>query len=68
MLASRQIPSVVEPVPGGERAVDVYSRLLRERVVFLSGEIDEDLANMVVAQLLLLEAEDPERDASLYVN
>jgi ATP-dependent Clp protease, protease subunit len=59
------IPTVLEP---GERAYDIYSRLLRERIVFLGREIDEDVANLVTAQLLHLEAEDPEKDVSLYVN
>jgi ATP-dependent Clp protease protease subunit len=62
------IPTVVEPSAAGDRAFDVYSRLLRERVVFLGGEMDGDLANLVIAQLLFLEAESPERDIALYVN
>ena len=62
------IPTVVEPSARGERAFDIYSRLLRERVVFLGGEMDGDVANAVVAQLLFLEAESPERDIALYVN
>jgi ATP-dependent Clp protease protease subunit len=62
------IPTVVEPSAHGERAFDIYSRLLRERVVFLGGEMDGDAANTVVAQLLFLEAEHPERDIALYVN
>jgi len=62
------IPTVVEPSATGERAFDIYSRLLRERVVFLGGEMDGDVANMVVAQLLFLEAESAERDIALYVN
>jgi ATP-dependent Clp protease, protease subunit len=62
------VPTVVEPSERGERAFDIYSRLLRERVVFLGGVMDDELANVVVAQLLFLEANDPERDLSLYVN
>ena len=62
------IPTVVEPSARGERAFDIYSRLLRERVVFLGGEMDGDVANTVVAQLLFLEAESSERDIALYVN
>ncbi|HTG46547.1 MAG TPA: ATP-dependent Clp protease proteolytic subunit [Actinomycetota bacterium] len=64
----RSVPTVLEPSAAGERASDIYSRLLRERVVFLSGEMDDELANVVIAQLLFLEADDPERDVSLYVN
>jgi len=62
------IPTVVEQAERGERAFDIYSRLLRERVVFLGQEMTADVANVVVAQLLFLEAEDPERDISLYIN
>lgn len=65
---STPIPTVVEPSPRGDRAFDIYSRLLRERVVFLGGEMDADLANLVVAQLLFLEAESPERDIAMYIN
>jgi ATP-dependent Clp protease protease subunit len=68
MRATQLIPTVVEPTERGERAFDVYSRLLRERVVFLGGVMDDELANVVVAQMLLLESEDPARDISLYVN
>ncbi|MGZ8620897.1 MAG: ATP-dependent Clp protease proteolytic subunit [Actinomycetota bacterium] len=68
MGASQLIPTVVEPSERGERAFDIYSRLLRDRVVFLGGEMDDVLANLVVAQLLFLEAEEPEKDVSLYVN
>jgi ATP-dependent Clp protease protease subunit len=62
------VPTVLEQSPRGERAFDLYSRLLKDRVVFLTGAIDEQLANLVVAQLLHLEAEDPEKDIRLYVN
>ncbi len=62
------VPTVIEDTPRGERAVDLYSRLLGSRVVFLGSEIDDQVANLVVAQLLHLEADDPERDINLYVN
>jgi ATP-dependent Clp protease protease subunit len=62
------VPVVVQQDARGERSFDIYSRLLRERVVFLAGEIDEQIANVVVAQLLHLEAEDPDKDIQLYVN
>jgi ATP-dependent Clp protease protease subunit len=61
-------PTVVEPAFGGERAYDIYSRLLKDRVVFVGKEIDDDLANLVMAQLLHLESEDPEKDVNLYLN
>ena len=59
---------VSEKTQGGERAYDIYSRLLKERIVFVTGAIDDHMANLVVAQLLFLEAEDPKRDIYLYVN
>ena len=62
------IPMVVQQDSRGERSFDIYSRLLRERVVFVGSPIDDDIANVVVAQLLHLEAEDPDKDISLYVN
>ncbi len=62
------IPTVIEKSQFGERAYDIYSRLLRERVVFLAGPIDDDVANIVIAQLLFLQFEDPKKDISLYVN
>lgn len=62
------IPTVVETTSRGERAYDIYSRLLRERIVFLNGEVREDSANLVVAQLLHLEGEDMERPINLYIN
>ena len=62
------VPMVIEQSPRGERSFDIYSRLLNDRVVFLGGPIDDDVANVVVAQLLHLESADPERDISLYVN
>jgi len=62
------IPTVVEADGRAERAFDIYSRLLRERIVFLGREVDDDIANVIVAQLLFLEAEDPDADIHLYVN
>ena len=62
------IPMVIEQTNRGERSYDIYSRLLKDRIVFLGGEINDDVANLVVAQLLFLEMEDPEADISLYIN
>jgi len=62
------IPTVIEQSGRGERAFDIYSRLLRERIIFLGQQIDSDLANLIVAQMLFLEAEDPEKDIYLYIN
>ena len=62
------VPMVVEQTSRGERAYDIYSRLLKERVIFLVGPIDDYMANVIVAQLLFLEAENPEKDINLYVN
>ena len=62
------IPYVVEETPRGERAYDIYSRLLKDRIVFLGSAIDAAVANLVTAQLLYLEAEDPDRDIELYIN
>lgn len=61
------IPYVIEKTSNGERSYDIYSRLLKDRIVLLSGEIDDDLANSVIAQLLFLAAEDPDKDISLYI-
>lgn len=66
--ASMLIPMVVEKSQFGERAYDIYSRLLKERIVFLGGPIDDDTANLIVAQLLFLQSEDPKKDIALYVN
>ena len=66
--ALNMVPMVVEQTSRGERAYDIYSRLLKERVIFLVGPIDDYMANVVVAQLLFLEAENPEKDISLYIN
>ncbi|OHA61001.1 MAG: ATP-dependent Clp protease proteolytic subunit [Candidatus Vogelbacteria bacterium RIFOXYD2_FULL_44_9] len=62
------IPTVIEKSQFGERAYDIYSRLLRERIIFLGGPIDDNIANIVIAQLLFLDAEDPKKDITLYVN
>src|SRR5256885_225231 len=62
------IPMVVEQTNRGERAYDIYSRLLKDSIIFIGTPIDDNVANLVTAQLLFLEAEDPERDISLYVN
>ena len=62
------IPMVVESTGRGERAYDIYSRLLKERVVFMVGPVDDHMANLIVAQLLFLESENPEKDISLYIN
>ena len=65
---STLIPMVIEQTNRGERSFDIYSRLLKDRIVFLGGEIDDDVANLVVAQLLFLEMENPDADISLYIN
>lgn len=62
------VPMVVEQSGQGERAYDIYSRLLKERIIFLGGSIDDNIANVVVAQLLFLESEDPDKDIHLYIN
>ncbi|MHB8913597.1 MAG: ATP-dependent Clp protease proteolytic subunit [Minisyncoccota bacterium] len=66
--ASMMVPMVIEKSQFGERAYDIYSRLLKERIIFLGGPIDDDVANLVIAQLLFLESEDPKKDISLYIN
>jgi ATP-dependent Clp protease protease subunit len=62
------VPIVIEQTSRGERAYDIYSRLLAERIIFLGTEIDDMIANLIIAQLLFLEAEDPEKDIALYIN
>jgi len=62
------IPFVVEQTGRGERSYDIYSRLLKDRIIFLGGEIDDHLANLIIAQLLFLDSEDPEKDIFLYIN
>ena len=67
-LKSALVPYIVEQTSRGERSYDIYSRLLEDRIIFLSGEIDDAVANTVVAQLIYLEAKDPSKDISLYIN
>ena len=62
------VPVVVEQSNRGERSYDIYSRLLKDRIVFLGGEVDDDSANLIIAQLLFLEADDPDKDINLYIN
>ncbi|MDO4492259.1 MAG: ATP-dependent Clp endopeptidase proteolytic subunit ClpP [Clostridia bacterium] len=62
------IPMVVEQTAQGERSYDIYSRLLKDRIIFLGGEVDDDTANIIVAQMLFLEADDPDKDIFLYIN
>jgi len=62
------VPMVVEQSPRGERAYDIYSRLLKERIIFLGSGVNDDVSNLIVAQLLFLEAEDPEKDITFYIN
>lgn len=62
------IPTVLEKTQWGERAYDIYSRLLKERIIFLGGPIDDDVANLIIAQLLFLESENPKKDIQLYIN
>src|SRR4029078_9065465 len=65
---SMLVPMVVEQTSRGERAYDIYSRLLKENIIFLGTPIDDTVANLIIAQLLFLEAEDPEKDISIYIN
>ena len=65
---SALVPMVVEQTPRGERSFDIYSRLLNDRVIFLGGEVDETIANLIVAQLVHLESDDPDKDIHLYIN
>ena len=65
---SHFVPMVVEQSSRGERAFDIYSRLLKERIVFLGTEVDDQIANLIISQMLFLEAEDPEKDIQLYIN
>ncbi|MFA6445714.1 MAG: ATP-dependent Clp endopeptidase proteolytic subunit ClpP [Candidatus Paceibacterota bacterium] len=62
------IPTVIEKAPGGERAYDIYSRLLKENIIFLGGPIDFDVANIIIAQLLFLQSEDSKKDIQIYIN
>ena len=67
-FSNQLVPMVVEQTPRGERAFDIYSRLLKERVIFITGPIEDYMANLIVAQLLFLEAENPDKDIHLYIN
>lgn len=67
-ILSNLVPMVVEQTGRGERAYDIFSRLLKERIIFLVGQIEDQMANLIVAQLLFLEAENPDKDISLYIN
>ncbi|WP_303646051.1 ATP-dependent Clp protease proteolytic subunit, partial [Candidatus Solincola tengchongensis] len=67
-MATSLIPIVIEQTSRGERSFDIYSRLLKDRIIFLGTEIDDHVANVVMAQLLHLESEDPEKDIHLYIN
>jgi ATP-dependent Clp protease, protease subunit len=66
--SSYLVPMVVEKTQGGERAYDIFSRLLKERIIFVTGGIEDHMANLIVAQLLFLEAEDPKKDIFMYIN
>lgn len=68
MISANLVPMVIEQSARGERAFDIYSRLLKDRIIFLVGPIDDHMANLVVAQLLFLESESPDKDISLYIN
>ncbi|MCX7957650.1 MAG: ATP-dependent Clp protease proteolytic subunit, partial [Deltaproteobacteria bacterium] len=65
---SSLIPFVIEQTSKGERSFDIFSRLLKDRVIFLGGPIDDDMANVIIAQILFLESEDPDKDIYLYIN
>ena len=67
-VMNQLIPMVVEQTPRGERAFDIYSRLLKERVIFITGAVEDHMANLIVAQLLFLEADNPDKDINLYIN
>ena len=67
-ISNQLVPMVVEQTPRGERAFDIYSRLLKERVIFITGAVEDHMANLIVAQLLFLEADNPDKDINLYIN
>lgn len=67
-LQNQLVPMVVEKTPMGERAFDIFSRLLKDRIIFVTGPIEDHMANLVIAQLLFLESEDPKKDIQLYIN
>ena len=62
------VPMVVEQTAKGERSFDIYSRLLKERIIFLTGQVEDNMANLILAQMLFLESENPEKDIFLYIN
>jgi len=68
MIMNNLVPMVIEQTARGERSFDIYSRLLKERIIFLNGEVNDQSANVIIAQLLFLESEDPEKDIHLYIN
>src|SRR5580693_5219289 len=68
VMQANLVPMVIEQSARGERAFDIYSRLLKDRVIFIGGPIDDHVANLVVAQLLFLESENPDKDVSIYIN
>ena len=68
MISQNLVPMVVEQTARGERAYDIYSRLLKERVIFMVGEVEPHMANLIIAQMLFLESENPDKDISLYIN
>ena len=65
---SMLVPMVIEQTNRGERSYDIYSRLLKDRIIFLGSEIDDNVANLVIAQMLFLESEDPDKDIHIYIN
>ncbi|MDA9636570.1 ATP-dependent Clp endopeptidase proteolytic subunit ClpP [SAR86 cluster bacterium] len=67
-ISNQLVPMVVEQTPRGERSYDIYSRLLKERVIFITGQVEDYMANLIVAQLLFLEADNPDKDINLYIN
>ena len=67
-LVNALVPIVIEQTAKGERSFDIYSRLLKERVIFLTGQVEDHMANLIVAQLLFLESENPEKDIYIYIN
>ncbi|MBP3546950.1 MAG: ATP-dependent Clp endopeptidase proteolytic subunit ClpP [Alphaproteobacteria bacterium] len=67
-IYDRLVPMVIEQTPQGERSFDIFSRLLKERIIFLTGQVEDDMASLVCAQLLFLEAEDPDKDIYMYIN
>ncbi len=68
MNSNTLVPMVIEKTGRGERAYDIYSRLLKDRIIFVGGSIDDDMANLVIAQILFCEADDPDKDIYLYIN